>query len=229
MSKERSSRRMRCSLRGVAGALMAIGFLLVAASWALAAMQPRVWNFDQDPLGEPPHGWQVLSGTWQVRLEEDAGNRVLVQMGPPLGGFELPAILAPGPRLRDVRAAVRIKPTGTGALETMGLILRWRDPGTMTVIRVEGTPGRVWLERALEGRRVLRAGYIIPVHGDRWNILRVTAQGDWINLFLNGQFLGGVREDDPVSGRVGLKAGPGARVLLDDFEIEPASSGGIPG
>jgi hypothetical protein len=206
-----------------------LGLAVTAPATPVSDAGPRAWTFAEDPVGEPPRGWEVLSGAWQVRLDEDGRNRVLVQVGPPLPGSDLPAILAPGPALRDVRAAVRIKTTGTGALETMGLILRWRDPGTMTVIRVEGTPGRVGLERVQEGRRLLRAGYIIPLHGDRWNILRITAQGDWINLFLNGRFLGGAREDEPVSGRAGLMAGPGARVVLDDFEIEPVPGGAAPG
>jgi hypothetical protein len=43
------------------------------------------------------------------------------------------------------------------------------------------------------------------------------------------EILSGTWEDDPVPGRVGLKAGPRTGVLLDDFEIEPASGGGVPG
>jgi hypothetical protein len=37
--------------------------------------------------------------------------------------------------------------------------------------------------------------------------------------------LGGVRSDDLVPGRVGLMAGPGARILLDDLEIEALAAG----
>lgn len=221
---ERPSGRSRCA-RGcavAAGIVLAVAAIAVASP--LSSGESGLWTFNEDPLGEPPRGWEVVSGVWQVRLAEDGRNRVLVQTGPPLPGFDLPAILAPTPKVRDLRAAVKVKPTGSGAFETMGLILRWRDPGTMTVVRVDGTPGRVWLERLQGGRRSLRAGYITPVHGDRWNILRVTAQGDWLNLFLNGQFLGGVREDDPVPGRVGLMAGPGARVFLDDLEIKAPST-----
>lgn len=135
--------------------------------------------------------------------------------------------LAPMHPALDLRATVKLKPVGAGAFETMGLIIRWRDPGTMTIVRVDGTPGRVWLERLQAGERSLRAGYIVPLHSDRWNILHVTAREDWLNLFLNGEFLGGVREDDPMPGRVGLMAGPGARVLLDDLEVEPMGSSAV--
>jgi hypothetical protein len=191
----------------------------VAAPLLLAG-ERHVWTFQDDPLGEPPRGWEVLSGTWEVRPAADEDNRVLVQAGPPPPGLDLPVILAPVPPIRDLRATVRLKPVGAGAFETMGLVIRWRDPGTMTIVRVDGTPGRVWLEQLRGGERSLRAGYILPLRRDRWNILRVTARGDWLNLFLNGKFLGGIREDDPVSGRVGLMAGPGGRVLLDDLEVE---------
>ena len=57
----------------------------------------------------------------------------------------------------------------------------------------------------------------------------MTAQRDWLNLFLNGKFLGGVREDDPVPGRVGLMAGPGAGVLLDELEIGPPPTEAVTG
>jgi hypothetical protein len=199
------------------------------ATHPLSAGESHLWTFQEDSKGEPPRGWEVLSGEWKVTQEEDEQNRILVQVGPPLPGLDLPAILAPVPPLRDVRATVKLKPVGAGAFETMGLVLRWKDPGTMTIVRVDGTPGRVWLERMRTGEGRLRAGYILPLRRGQWNLLGVTARGDWLNLFLNGEFLGGVREDDPVPGRVGLMAGPGARVLLDDFEIEPASGSGVPG
>jgi hypothetical protein len=186
----------------------------------LSAGEWQQWTFQDDPTGEPPRGWEVLSGTWEVRPESSGNNRVLAQVGPPLPGLDLPAILAPVLPLRDLRATVRLKSIGAGVLRTMGLIVRWKDAGTMTIVRVDGTPGRVWLERLQGGERSLRAGYILPLRRGRWNILWVTARGDWLNLFFNGEFLGGVREDDPVPGRVGLMAGPGGRVLLDDLEVE---------
>lgn len=223
--RERPSGRSRCARRCAvaAGIVLAVAAIAVASPLSNGG-ESGLWTFSEDPVGEPPRGWEVLSGRWAVQLEEDGRNRVLVQTGPPLPGFELPAILAPTPPVRDLRAAVKVKPAGTGAFETMGLILRWRDPGTMTIVRVEGTPGRIWLDRVQDGQRSLRAGYIAPLHQAGWNILRVTAQGDWLNLFLNGRFLGGVREDDPVPGRVGLMAGPGARVFLDDLEVEAPST-----
>lgn len=83
--------------------------------------------------------------------------------------------------------------------------------------------------RCQGGRRSLRAGYIAPLRRGRWNIIRVAAQDDRLNLFLNGKFLGGVREDDPVPGRVGLMAEPGAGVLLDELEIEPPPTEAVTG
>jgi hypothetical protein len=126
----------------------------------------RLWTFDDDPVGEVPRGWEVLAGKWEVSQDGDGRNHVLVQTGPPLPGFDLPAILAPTPPVRDLRTTGKIKPVGSGGFETMGLILRWRDPGTMTVIRVDSTPGRVRLERVQGGQRSLRAGYIAPLRQD---------------------------------------------------------------
>ena len=203
----------------IAGAAVLIVWMGVVAP-LLSAGEWQQWTFQEDPTSEPPRGWEVLSGAWEVRAAANGDNRVLAQVGPPLPGLDLPAILAPMPPVRDLRATVKLKPVGVGAFKTMGLIIRWRDAGTLTILRVDGTPGRVWLERLQGGERSLRAGYIVPLYPDRWNTVRVTARGDWLNLFLNGVFLGGVREDDPVPGRIGLMAGPGGRVLLDDLEVE---------
>jgi hypothetical protein len=95
----------------------------------------------------------------------------------------------------------------------------------MLIVKVEGTPGRVWLECVKGRERSLRAGYVLRLERNRWNSLRVAAEESWLNLFLNGKLLGGVRNDDSVPGRVGLMAGPGARILLDNLEIEARAAG----
>lgn len=137
----------------------------------------------------------------------DGGLGRILQATRPIE-FEAAGIrLAPTPPVRDLRATGKIKPVGNGGFETMGMVLRWQDPGTMLIVRVDGTPGRVSLERVQGGQRSLQAGYVAPLRRGRWNIIRVAAQDDRLNLFLNGKFLGGVREDDPVPGRVGLMAG----------------------
>jgi len=199
-----------------------------SASVGLAG-DANFWGFANDSVGTVPQGWEVLSGRWEIQAEPPGTNRALAQVGPPLPGFALPSILAPFPPVCDLRAAVKLKLTRTGGSETMGLILRQHDPGRMMIVRVEGSPGRVWVERVQESRWSLRAGYAVSVERDRWNLLRVAAQGDWLNLFFNGRFLGGVRDDDPVPGRVGLMAGPNAGVFLDDFEVETPLTPEIPG
>jgi hypothetical protein len=137
-----------------------------------------------------------------------------------LPGLVLPAILLPVAPVENLDVRVKVKATGTGTFETMGILLRWQDPGTMLSVRVDGTPGWVWVERVQEGRRSLRGGYSIdPLAPGRWHVLRVAARDAWVNLFVDGRFLGGMRDDDPAPGRVGLIAGPGASVLLDDVEI----------
>jgi hypothetical protein len=215
--------------RGFWWVVIVLGAILLVADMIMASVAAvgthRLWTFDDDPIGEVPRGWEVGAGKWEVRLDAEGRNHVLVQTGPPLPGFDLPTVLAPIPPLRDLRASVKIKRTGAGAFETMGLVLQWQDPGTMLIVKVEGTPGRVWLERVQGGEHSLRAGYIIPLERNRWNSLRVVAQENWLNLLLNGKLLGGVRIDDPAPGRVGLMAGPGARILLDDLEIETPATG----
>lgn len=205
--------------RGGFASLGLVGAVIAVAAIAWPA-ETHLWTFSEDVVGAVPRGWEALSGRWEVQREAAGTNRVLVQAGPSLPGLILPAILPPMTPVTDVDARVKVKATGTGTFETAALLLRWQDPGTMLSIRVDGTPGWIWIERAQEGRRSLRGGYgIDPVTPDRWHVLRVVARSEWLTLFLDGRFLGGMRDDDPAPGRVGLAAGPGASVLLDDIEI----------
>lgn len=69
--------------RSACGYPMAAGIVLVLAVTSLATpvsdAGPQVWTFSEDRVGESPRGWEVLSGAWQVRLDEDGRNRVLDQ------------------------------------------------------------------------------------------------------------------------------------------------------
>jgi hypothetical protein len=200
---------------------MAIG---IAVAAEVASGQPVSWSFSGDPTGAAPEGWEVLSGRWEVRAEPDGANRVLTQLDPPLPGATLAAILAPVPPARDVRIGVRFKSTGAGARETMGLLLRWQGPAAMLTVRVDGTPGWIWVDHVQNGLRSARAGYVIPsIRDGEWNSLRVVARQEWLMLFFNGKFLGGVRDDDPAPGRLGLLAGPDGGLSLDDVVIETSS------
>ena len=212
-------------VRTAAGRVMLIGVSILivgfAASSAAEAGQPLSWSFSDDPVGSAPPGWEVLSGRWEVQTESGGANRVVTQIGPPSPESALAAILAPAPRASDVRIGVRLKSAGTGGRETMGILLRWQGPGTTLAVRVDGSPGWIWVDRVQDGRRSVRAGYVIPpLRTGEWSSLRVTAVKGWLMLFFNGKFLGGVRDDDPAPGRVGLLAGPDGGVSLDDVEIE---------
>ena len=213
---------------GFAGlSLLAVMIGIVATAWPA---ETRLWTFSEGVVGAVPRGWEALSGRWEVRGESPSTNRVLVQAGPSLPGLDLPAILLPSARIENLDASVRVKATGAGTFETMGILLRWQDPGTYLSVRVDGTPGWIWVERAHEGQRSLRGGYSIdPFVPGRWHALRVVARDAWLTLFFDGRFLGGIRDDDPVPGRVGLVAGPGASVLLDDVQVIVARAFGNPG
>jgi hypothetical protein len=213
---------------------MSVGLNLLAVMTAVVATvwpaETRLWTFSADPVGAVPRGWEVLSGRWEVRAEVPGTNRILVQAGPSLPGLDLPTILTPAAAAVDLEASVRVKATGMGTFETMGILLRWQNPKTMLSVRMDGTPRWIWVERVQDGRRSLRAGYSIDsLAPGSWHVLRVVARREWLNLFFNGRFLGGVRDDDPAPGRVGLVAGPDAAVLLDDVEIAASAGFGEAG
>ena len=202
----------------------AAGCLLVALSDAEGQVPPDVfhWTFDQDPLEEPPIEWEPQAGTWVVRPEgEGQTNRVLVQTGPSFPGLEMPVILTPILPVRDLKASLRFKRSGSGATETMALVLRRRDAGSMTLVTVEGTSGRLWVEQLRAGSRNLLFGALGTIPPGGWHRLDVTAAGERIDVSLDGRPFGTARDPDPVQGRVGLAARSGAGMLLDDLEVVP--------
>lgn len=199
--------------------LLVVSLLAAGASGASDSLR---WAFDHDRRGEPPAGWEVQTGTWEV-IQEARGlpNQLLAQTGPSLPGMDLPVILAPPQPIRDLGAAVRFKRTGAPALETLALVLRWESRDRMTLITVEGTPGRLWVEQVRDGVRHLLFGAVTPIARDRWHRLEVSATGNMIAVLLDGRMLGTAIDRAPIPGRVGLAAGPGASVLLDGGVILP--------
>jgi hypothetical protein len=213
---------LKC-IAGLGCALLITGSLFAAEA---DLGQSVSWSFSSDAVGSAPHGWEVLSGDWTVQGESEEQNRVLTHRTSRDSGSNPAIILSPAPPTRDMRVAVRFKMTGAWPRETTGLVLRWQGPSAFVVVRVDGSLGWVWVDRIQNGRRSVVAGYATPpIRADDWNSLRVFAVGEWVMLFINGKFLGGVRDDGPATGRLGLLMGPEGGVLLDDLIIEPGAPG----
>jgi hypothetical protein len=203
--------------------------LVAAAAWSLAALFPArarpqeevfQWTFDHDPIGKPPIEWEPLAGMWEVRPQgEGQTNRVLVQVGPALPGLDLPVILTPIRPLPDLRASLRFERSGSGATETMALVLRWRNATSMTLVTVEGSSGRLWVEQLRAGSRVLLFGTLEDIQPGQWHRLEVTAVAGRIDVSLDGRPVGTARDPDPLPGRIGLAARSATGMFLDDLEV----------
>jgi hypothetical protein len=198
--------------------------MLAAAALARgqASNEIFLWTFDQNPLGEPPIEWETQAGRWLVRPEGDgATNRVLVHTGPSPLGLDMPVILTPIVPVHDLTAGVRFRRTGSGASETMALVLRWHDAANMTLVTVEGSAGRIWVEQLRIGARRLLFGTALAIPPERWHRLDVSALGERFAVSLDGRQLGTARDPEPAAGRVGLAGRAGAGMLLDDLEVVP--------
>ena len=205
--------------------------LIAVAGWVLAARRPArgqtpkdvfLWTFDQNPVDEPPLEWEAQAGRWVVRPEGGgAMNRVLVHTGPSPLGLDMPVILTPIVPVHDLTASVRFRRTGSGVAETMALVLRWYDAANMTLVTVEGSAGRIWVEQLRAGARRLLFGTAVAIPPERWHRLDVSALGERVAVGLDGRPLGTARDPEPAPGRVGLAGRPGAGMLLDDLEVVP--------
>jgi len=191
-------------------------------------MDVFLWTFDQNPLDETPMEWEPQVGKWVVRPEsEGSTNRVLMHTGPPprSGHAGHPHPVLP---VHDLTASVRFKRAGSGASETMALVLRWHDDANMTLVTVEGSAGRIWVEQLRAGSRRLHFGTSVATPPEVWHRLEVSALGERIVVSLDGRRLGTARDPDPAPGRVAWPPAPAPGCSSTTSRSSPCRTPSLP-
>lgn len=105
------------------------------------AGQSTDWNFDGDPAGGLPAGAEVFSGSWQVRVEDDAPSKpnVLCQTGT----TEFPAVCLSEKVYGDLVASVQFKPVSGSDDQAAGIIFRVQDRFNYYVLRANALENNV--------------------------------------------------------------------------------------
>jgi Domain of Unknown Function (DUF1080) len=199
----------------------------VAASASLGAQFARAAGpevrFD---LGRPLEGWETVTGTWTVEEVPGSlqGGRALVQRAT-ANAFNV--IVAPGGPYGDVDVAVRFKPMSGREDASGGIVFRFAD-GHYYVIRANALEDnftfyyyepRSVLAAVIGGRHEIAGVNVKAPSLGEWHKLRITAQGDRIQGWLDDRRLMDHRDSRFASGQIGLWTKADSVTAFDDLVV----------
>jgi 3-keto-disaccharide hydrolase len=195
--------------------------LAVATIFATSAAFAETLNFDGDPPGALPPGWEqgvTGKGTpkWAVRADASAPSKpnVLQQSGS--GTF--PWCVLRSTSIENGFVEVRFKPISGGEDQAGGVMWRWKDGNNYYIARANALENNVSLYHTTNGRRITIKYVDAPVAKNAWHTLRVEFSGRRITVALNGKTYIDV-EDAHIAGRgaVGLWTKADSVTAFDDF------------
>jgi Domain of Unknown Function (DUF1080) len=208
---------MRTSRRNLIAAAAALGTGLTGGRTASAAGPERHFDFSKSL-----DGWETIAGKWAVEDLPDARDRRAVVQRATENAFNV--IVAPGGPYADVDVSVRFKPISGREDASGGIVFRFTD-GRYYVIRanaLEDNFNFYYYDRSrhqIDGTRVKA-----PALG-QWHRLRVRAEGDRIQGWLNDQTLMDRRDGRYASGRIGLWTKADSVTAFDELTVMPLSGG----
>jgi hypothetical protein len=163
-------------------------------------------------------GWPIVTGKWAIEDMPDAKTgRALVQRAT---SNDFNVIVVPTDYLTDMDVTVRFKPIAGREDASGGIVFRFTD-GRYYVIRanaLEDNFNFYYYDR--RRYQITSARIKAPALGE-WHKLRVTAEGDHIQGWLNDQPLIDHRDGRFTSGRIGLWTKADSITAFDDLLIRP--------
>ena len=178
-------------------------------------------NFDTDPPGLQPPGWQAGvtgrgSARWAVQQDASAPSapHVLQQSG--VGAF--PWIVRSGTSVADGFVEVKFKSLAGKEDQAGGVVWRWKSGDSYYVARANALEDNVSLYYVEAGRRITLKYVNAPVPPQVWHTLRVEFSGARIAVIFNGRKAIEM-EDGHISGpgAVGLWTKADSVTAFDDF------------
>src|SRR6266700_992542 len=201
------SRRELITAAAAMGASMSIGG---RRSWSA---EPEV-HFD---FTHPLEGWETVTGKWAVEDVPGAsqGGRALVQRAT---GNAFNVIVAPGGPYTNVDVSARFRPISGREDASGGLVFRFSE-GRYYVIRANALEDNFNLYYYDRGRREITGVRVKAPALGQWHKLRITAEGDRIQGWLNDQRLLDVRDKRFSNGRIGLWTKADSITAFDDLVV----------
>jgi hypothetical protein len=216
----------KISRRQLLSATTILGAVMLPAEPPSWAAEPGV-HFD---LARPLDGWETATGSWGIEdVAGASGGRALVQRAT-TNSFNV--IVAPGGPYGNVDVAVRFKPILGREDASGGIVFRFAD-GHYYVIRANALednfnfyyyePNSI-LAAVIGGRHfVTGAAVKAPALGE-WHQLRISAEGDHVQGWLNNQRLIDHHDGRFTAGRVGLWTKADSVTAFDGLVIIPIKS-----
>jgi hypothetical protein len=202
------------SRRDLIGAAAAVS---IGGRFASVAAVERRFDFTKSL-----EGWETIKGAWALEDLADArGGRALVQRATE---NDFNVIVAPGGPYGNVDVAVRFKPISGREDASGGIVFRFAE-GRYYVIRANALEGNFNLYYYDRGRHQVDGASVKAPALGQWHKLRIRAEGDRIQGWLDGQALLDRRDSRFKSGRIGLWTKADSVTAFDDLTVTPLSGG----
>lgn len=201
--------------------------LLAAGIHPMASSQAAKFNFDNDPVDQPPAGFTSYAtgggpaGKWLVKEMADApsGKRVVEQTDADRTDYRFPVLVADKGEYADLDLSVKGKAISGRIDQGIGLVIRFRDPKSYYIVRANALENNFRLYRMVDGRRIQFAGANVEVTSGQWHTLRVTAKGDHFVCFFDGKQLIDAHDQTYSSGKIGLWTKADSVIAFDDLTV----------
>ncbi len=208
--------------------MKAVGLLL---AFGLLASPEKVINFDREPLGAPPTGWSAVTvngsanSQWEIRRDRSVPTAPAVLARVPAdANADHPSLaILNSMSLRDGDVSVRVKPVSGSRMRAGGVVFRYRDANNYYFARADALEQNVALFRVENGQRV-RLGMAVKhdLPPDAWRILKVTARGNNLQVYLDHRRIVQARDSGFTgSGKVGLWTAGDSTTYFYDFRVNP--------
>jgi 3-keto-disaccharide hydrolase len=172
---------------------------------------------------QPLQGWETVTGKWSIEDVPGAsqGGRALVQRATD-NAFNV--VIAPGGPYTNVDVSVRFKPISGRQDASGGIVFRFSE-GRYYVIRANALEDNFNFYYYDRGRHQITGARVKAPALGQWHKLRIAAEGDHIQGWLNDQRLTDYRDGRFTEGRIGLWTKADSVTAFDDLVIRPITGG----
>jgi Domain of Unknown Function (DUF1080) len=185
-----------------------------AVSGRLAAQADDPYDF-----GKPLVGWERVAGEWGIEEVPGAahGGRALVQRAT---ANEFNVIVAPGGPYTNVTVSARFRPMAGREDASGGIVFRFSE-GRYYLVRANALEDNFRFYYYERGRHMITTTSIKAPALGQWHRLKVSANGDHIQGWLNDNVLIDQRDSRFTAGRIGLWTKADSITAFDSLTVVP--------
>ncbi len=200
----------------------------VSISTFAAAAGPLKRDFESDPVGSPPAGFdfartgQGAEGRWVVRVEKGGTtNHVLVQESADKTSYRFPVAVLEEGAYKDVTLSVRARPLSGEVDQAFGFVWRYQDANNYYIVRCNADEDNCEIYHTVHGNRRSILEQKVKVAKSTWHTMKLEASGDHFVLWYDGnKVLDAKDETFKEAGKVGLWTKADSVIEFDDFTVE---------